>query len=37
VRNLALMLALLVLVAPLSGCLLWGDEGSPEVQDEEEP
>ena len=35
-RNLALMLTFLVLVASLSGCLLWGDEGSPEVQDEEE-
>ena len=31
------MLSLLVLVAPLSGCLLWGDEGEPEVQPEEEP
>ena len=30
------MLTFLVLVASLSGCLLWGDEGSPEVQDEEE-
>jgi len=37
VRKLALMLSLLVLVAPLSGCLLWGDEGEPEVQPEEEP
>ena len=36
-RKLALMLSLLVLVAPLSGCLLWGDEGEPEVQPEEEP
>ena len=30
------MLSLLVLAAPLSGCLLWGDEGKPEVQPEEE-
>ena len=35
-RKLALMLSLLVLAAPLSGCLLWGDEGKPEVQPEEE-
>jgi hypothetical protein len=31
------MLSLLVFAAPLSGCLLWGDEGEPEVQPEEEP
>jgi len=37
VRKLALMLSLLVFAAPLSGCLLWGDEGEPEVQPEEEP
>ncbi len=36
-RKLALMLSLLVFAAPLSGCLLWGDEGEPEVQPEEEP
>ena len=31
------MLSLLVFAAPLSGCLLWGDEGESEVQPEEEP
>ena len=31
------MLSLLVFAAPLSGCLLWGDEGEPEVQPEEKP
>ena len=32
----ALVLSLLVLAAPLSGCLLWGDDTEPEVQPEEE-
>ena len=36
-RKLVLMLSLLVFATPLSGCLLWGDEGEPEVQPEEEP
>jgi len=31
------MLSFLVLAAPLSGCLLWGDDAEPEVQPEEEP
>ena len=31
------MLSLLVLAAPLSGCLLWGDEKEPGVQPEEDP
>lgn len=34
-RNLSLMLSLLVLAAPLSGCLLWGDDAEPEEQPEE--
>ena len=32
----ALVLSLLVLAAPLSGCLLWGDDTETEVQPEEE-
>ncbi|MDP7003343.1 MAG: S8/S53 family peptidase, partial [Candidatus Thalassarchaeaceae archaeon] len=35
-RKLALVLSLLVLAAPLSGCLLWGDDTEPEMQPEEE-
>ena len=31
VRSVALVLSILVIVTPLSGCLLWGDEESPEI------
>ena len=35
-RSTALVLSLLVIVTPLSGCLLWGDDEPPEMMPEEE-
>ena len=36
VRSVALVISLLVITTPLSGCLLWGDDEPPEVLPEEE-
>ena len=35
-RSVAIVLSLLVIATPLSGCLLWADDAPPEVLPEEE-